>query len=83
MTEIGLLHPRITLIVISYTHGNLRCLFITVTVRQNCISVSHCLKSIVLVLPAGIGMTMIVWALCAGEDELRCVRLFHPRFAQF
>ena len=28
------------------------------------------------------GTTMIMWLLCAGEDELRCVRLFHPRLAQ-
>ena len=25
----------------------------------------------------------LMWLLCAGEHELRCVRLFHPRFAQF
>ena len=28
------------------------------------------------------GTTMMMWLLCAGEDELRRVRLFHPRFAR-
>ena len=28
------------------------------------------------------GTTMIMWLLCAGEDELMRVRLFHPRFAR-
>ena len=28
------------------------------------------------------GTTMIMWFLCAGEDELMRVRLFHPRFAR-
>ena len=28
------------------------------------------------------GTTMIMWLLCAGEDELMRVGLFHPRFAR-
>ena len=28
------------------------------------------------------GTTMIMWLLCAGEDELMRVRLFHPKFAR-